>query len=62
MRVLRPGTKLQVLGGAAIGLSVATAALAEALGFALDPFYYLLGAAGLGLVVFGSWRKKTRQS
>ncbi len=50
-----------VLGSAAIALSAIVAMLSEILGFVLDPFYYVLGGAGLGLMVLGVWRKRGQQ-
>jgi len=60
-RTLRPGTKEQVLGVTAAALSVMVAAFAKLLGFAFDPFYFVLGAAGLALAALGTWRKRARR-
>ncbi len=55
---LPPGAKWQVLGVVTLALSALVALLAQVLGFELDPFYGLLAAAGSGLVVLGTVRRR----
>ena len=53
------GTKQLVLGGVLAGLVLLTVLLSRALGFELDPFYGVIGVAGVALILFGAVRKET---
>ncbi|MCP4992717.1 MAG: hypothetical protein GY934_02860 [Gammaproteobacteria bacterium] len=53
------GLKIQVFGGMLLALGAVTAILARVIGFELDPFYMVIGAAGALLFLYGTVQNHT---